>query len=96
MKPSFDKSLFWDTDYESIDFEKNARFVIARVLMRGDIDDWFQLQNYYGMDKLKNEVVQIRYLDKLTLNFCKQLFNIDKERFRCYNTDPSIQELWNY
>ena len=26
------KVIFWDTDYESIDWEKNARYVIARVI----------------------------------------------------------------
>lgn len=96
MKPNFNKSIFWDVDYNSIDFDQNTRFVIARVLMRGDIEDWFELRNYYGLDKIKEEVIKIRYLDKLTLNFCHKLFNIEKDKFRCYNIDQSMQELWNY
>jgi len=96
MKPKLSKALFWDTDYNTIDYEKHARFVIERVLTRGNWNDWQELRMYYGLSKIKQEVVRIRYLDKLTLNFCHTFFNIQKENFRCYNTERSIRELWNY
>ena len=31
---SLAKSLFWDVDVQSIDFNKHKRFIIGRVLMR--------------------------------------------------------------
>ncbi len=96
MKPNLSKPLFWDVDYESIDYEKNSRFVIERVLTRGNFQDWRELRDFYGLDKIAEEVIEIRYLDKLTFNFCHKLFNIEKEKFRCYNTEPSIRQLWNY
>lgn len=96
MKPNISISLFWDVDYENIDFERNARFIIERVLTRGNLNDWFALEKYYGLKRIKLEVVNIRYLDKLTLNFCNSIFNIKKENFRCYNTELSIQQLWDY
>ena len=96
VKPVLRKSLFWDVDYDGIDYEKHARFVIGRVLTRGDLSDLQQLFRYYGRETIKGEVLQIRYLDKLTLNFCHILFNTPKEKFRCCNTDPSIRQLWNY
>lgn len=94
--PDFNKALFWDSDYENLDFSRHARHIIGRVLMRGNLDDFFELIRYYGLEKIKEEALQIRYLDKLTLNFCSKLFKIDKEKFRCYNTEPSIRKLWNY
>lgn len=96
MKPKLTKSLFWDVEYESIDFQKNSRFVIERVLTRGNFQDWRTIRDFYGLDKIAEEVVQVRYLDKLTFNFCQKFFNIEKEKFRCYNTEPSIRQLWNY
>ena len=90
------KSIFWDVDYENIDWNKQSRFVIARVLMRGGLNDWFAIKKFYGLKKIKSEVSKIRYLDKLTLNFCIQYFDLPKEKFRCYNTVPSIQKLWDY
>ena len=96
MKPILNKALFWDIDYQEIDFEKHARFVIERVLTRGNLQDWKELKRYYGLNKIKDEALNIRYLDKVTLNFCHTLFNIQKKEFRCYNTEPSIRQLWNY
>jgi hypothetical protein len=96
MKPGLNKALFWDIDYKSVDYEKHARFIIERVLSRGNLHDWQELKKYYGLNKIQNEVVQIRYLDKITLNFCHTFFNIQKDKFRCYNTEPSIRQLWSY
>ncbi|MBN2790632.1 MAG: hypothetical protein JXR69_10625 [Candidatus Delongbacteria bacterium] len=96
MKPNFNKKLFWDVEYDSIDFDINVKFVIERVVTRGNLKDWFILKKYYGVDRIKSEVVNIRYLDKLTFNFLASLFKIKKEKFRCFNTEQSIKELWNY
>ena len=96
MKPILNKALFWDINYQEIDYEKHARFVIERVLTRGNFQDWKELKKYYGLEKIKNEALNIRYLDKITLNFCHTFFKVPKKEFRCYNTEPSIQQLWNY
>lgn len=88
--------LFWDTNPENIDYEKHARQVIERVVTRGTIADWFSIKAFYGLDRIQEEVVKIRSLDKLTLNFLSVIFHLPKSAFRCYNTEPSIQKLWNY
>ncbi len=90
------KALFWDTDINQLDYDKHARHIIGRVLMRGMLSDWFEIKQYYGIERIKEEVLKIRYLDKLTLNFCSTYFKIPKKQFRCYNTEPSIRQLWNY
>ena len=96
LNPKLNKALFWEIDYQTLDYEKHARFVIGRVLTRGNWEDWLELKRYYGLDKIQNEALQIRHLDKKTLNFCHTFFNIPKEQFRCYNTEPSLRKLWNY
>ena len=63
-------TLFWDIDIKKIDFIKFSYQVIDRVLMYGNIKDWFEIKKYYGLDKIKETAIQLRYLDKLTLNFC--------------------------
>ncbi len=96
MKPNFTKSLFWDIDIDNLDYKIHKRFIIERVLTRGNWNDWQELKTFYGLKEIQNEAINIRYLDKKTLNFCHTLFNIPKEKFRCYNTEPSIRKLWNY
>jgi hypothetical protein len=92
----FSKNLFWDVDENDFNIEKHSRFIIERVLMRGRMSDWFVLTSLYGFDKIKEKVVKIRYLDKLTLNFCSTLFHIPKSKFRCYNQPKAIQQFWDY
>lgn len=95
MKPDVNKSLFWDIDISTLDHQKHARFIIERVLTRGNRNDWQALKAFYGLQKIRDEALNIRYLDKKTLNFCSALFGINKEEFRCYTTAQSIRELWN-
>lgn len=94
-KVEFSKALFWDTDVSKLDYEKYARYVIERVLSRGLLTDWYQLKQLYGIAKIKEEVVEIRTMDKKMLNFCCLIFDLEKTDFRCYNTKPFTQQPWN-
>lgn len=89
-------SLFWDSDKAKIDFNLHARQIIEKVLTRGTLNDWYAILDYYGKEKICTEIVKIRSLDSLTLNFCSRFFHIPKSQFRCYNMPQSIQKLWNY
>ena len=95
QKPILRKALFWDIKPESIDFDKHVRYVVERVLTRGNCSDWSELRKFYGLERIKSEIIQVRYLDRITLSFCSAYFNIPKEKFRCYNTKQSTQQLWN-
>lgn len=90
------RALFWDVNYDTIDWVKHARFVMERVLMRGSLDDFKELKAYYGLEKIKEEVVQSSYLDRVTLSFCSLLFSVPKEKFRCYTPKQSNPTPWNY
>lgn len=79
-----DKKYFWDVDLDSLNLERHKRFIISRILQRGNWPDFTGLITYYGLDRVKEEMVQIRYLDKKTLNFCSIYFNMPLEKFRCY------------
>ena len=88
--------LFWDVDQKDVDFKGHSRFIISRVLMKGTLNDWQEIKEYYGKEFIKNEVVKIKYLDNLTLNFCSTYFKIPKSEFACSSTKQSIREHWNY
>lgn len=52
------KGLFWDTDVNKLDFEKNAIAIIKRIFERGNEDEKKYLFAYYGksrIDKAVNE-----------------------------------------
>lgn len=58
------QSLFWDVAFDSIDWQKHARFVIARVVSRGNLQNLETLKAIYGKKKIKQEVVCVRSLDR--------------------------------
>lgn len=92
----FSPNLFWDTDPTTLDQVKHARYIIERVLLRGQLSDWFTMVRLYGLERIKQEAMNIRYLDKTTLNFCSNLFGVPKSKFRCYKQPRSIQQLWPF
>jgi hypothetical protein len=89
------RAIFWDTRYETISWEKNASYVVDRVLHFGTLSDWHQVLAYYGREKVRDIVLKLRHLDKRVLAYCAAFFNTPKEQFRCYNTEPSVRQLWN-
>ena len=95
-RPNLRRTLFWDIDADKIDYQKHARFVIGRVLTRGNLDEWLELRDFYGLDRIRDEALQIRYLDKVTLSFCAVVFKTPREKFRCWSAEPSIRKLWSF
>ena len=49
----FRQSLFWDTNPEWIDTEKNARYIIERVLDLGELDEVGWLFKTYPKEEIK-------------------------------------------
>jgi len=90
------KHIFWDLNVDSIDFQKHARLVIERVVVYGDLKDWHTLKEFYGLEKIKKEALQIRTLDKKTLNFLSLILKFPALKFRCYKQTQSINTHWNY
>lgn len=88
--------LFWDIDLDSLDFNKNARFIIQRVVQKGTLKDWETIKDYYGLEFIKKEILFIRDLDAKTLNFFSTYFDINKNEFRCFTTQQSIPKHFNY
>lgn len=49
----FSKSLFWDTDINTIDWERSRDVVIRRVFQRGDAEERNEIERFYGSDMIK-------------------------------------------
>ena len=83
-KPILAKRIFWDVNFDAIDYDEKWKFVIERVFDRGDIDDIRQVRRYYGDEKVIQALTTAKYLFDETINFCSGIFEIPKEKFRCY------------
>lgn len=47
------KSLFWDTDIEKLDWQKQYKTIIKRIFERGDDQEKKVILDFYGSEKIK-------------------------------------------
>lgn len=95
-KPIFDRRIFWDVDFDKLDYDAKWKFVIERVFERGDVDDIRQCRRYYGDDRVTEALLAAKFLPLDTTHFVSSLFNIPLEDFRCYTLRQSNPGLLPY
>lgn len=85
QKPNLTRSIFWDWDYDAIDWKSGYRSIIARVLESGSDDEWQELISYYGeraiINALKNE---IKYLPDYIIDKICDHFHLHYDEMSCY------------
>lgn len=90
------KSLFWDVNVESIDLQKHKLSVIERITQRGRLEEFKAMIKFYGKENVKNTLLNVRHLDKVTLAFCSCYFDVPETEFRCYKLAQLNPEHWDY
>jgi len=66
------------------------------VLEYGIIDDWYLIQEHYGIKQIGKVSKTFRELDKKALSFIAFLSGTPIEEFRCYNYQQSAPQHWNF
>ncbi|GAI81083.1 unnamed protein product [marine sediment metagenome] len=89
------KQYFWDVDFNKLDAEADKRLIILRVFNLGDLKEINLIIEYYGRNKILNVLYNINYLDPKTLNFIVKLFNVPKNKFKCYTREPLKHQHWS-
>ncbi|MGB3524741.1 MAG: hypothetical protein WBB32_02115 [Flavobacteriales bacterium] len=95
-KPEFARRIFWDVDFDKLDYDAKASFVIERVFERGDVPDIRNCRRYYGDEKVIEALLKAKFLPLDTLHFVSAIFNKPMEDFRCYTLRQSNPTLFPY
>lgn len=90
------RSIFWDTNYDQINWDDRPAYVIGKVLNYGTLADWQEINSYYGSDRIKELVTSIRDLNPKAMHFASLIFNLPLESFRCYTLRQSTPTHWDY
>ena len=96
QKPVFNKRIFWDVDFEKMDYDLRASFIIERVFERGDVDDIRQCRRYYGDEKVTDALLNAKFLPLHTIHFASAVIDKPLNEFRCYILRQSNPELFPY
>jgi len=95
LKPDLLKHLFWDQRYNEMDWVSGYRSIIARVIERGNADDWQEMLRFYGQSKIINALLhEIKYLPDFAIEVACNYFNLRKEDLLCYTRKQSRREHW--
>lgn len=94
-KPIFDKRIFWDVNFETINYDSKSTFVIERVFERGDVDDIRQCRRYYGDELILSKLLTTKFLPLHRLHLVSAIYNTPIANFRCYtitqlNPEPNL------
>lgn len=76
--------LFWDVERSSIDAKQNAAFLICRVMERGSSAEVRRVWSYYGEAEVREALVNAPALNRKTISFFANQFQISREQFRAY------------
>jgi len=95
-KPIFAKRIFWDVNFELIDYDAKASFVIERVFERGDVEDIRQCRRYYGDKKVTEALLKAKYLPLHRIHLASAIIDKPIEEFRCYILRQLNPELFPY
>ena len=95
-KPKFHKRIFWDVDFEKMDYDLRANFIIERVFERGDVSDIRNCRRYYGDDKVREALLNAKFLSEVTMYLASGVIDRPIEEFRCYTLRQSNPTLFPY
>ncbi|MBP7642343.1 MAG: hypothetical protein WAT92_16860 [Saprospiraceae bacterium] len=84
IKPVFHRRIFWDVDFDKLDYDAKANFVIERVFERGDVDDIRNCRRYYGDEKVREALLNAKFLPLSRIYLASAVIDRPIEAFRCY------------
>ena len=96
VKPVFDKRIFWDVDFEKLDYEGKASFIIERVFDRGDVEDIRQCRRHYGDEKIREVLLNAKFLSIGRIYLASAVIDEPLNAFRCYKLRQLNPELYPY
>ncbi len=96
IKPNISKIAFWDVDFDNIDFQENSTFVMNKVFNYGTWDDIIETLRFYGLERVRKEVVKSSYFKNTTLSFLCVILCLTEQDFISYQQRQKRTLTWNY
>ncbi len=95
-QPNLSKTAFWDVDWKSIDFEADSLFVIGKVMNYGLWTDIIEMLRFYGLERVRQEVVQGAYYKKTALSFLCLILDLQESNFTAYQRRQARKPVWDH
>lgn len=94
--PPISKKAYWDINFETLDFEKPSPFIMQKIFNYGPWEEQLAIMRYYGLARIKKEIVHAAYLRKPVLSFLCTILDLQKEDFESHLNLQSNPLPWDY
>lgn len=82
MLSSHPGGLFWDVDSSALDPRVHSKFIIRRIVERGELDEVRAACKFYGEAAFREALLEARDLGERTVAFFANQFGVPVEDFR--------------
>lgn len=84
--PKMLRPLFWDADWERIDFYLNKKAIIERILNLGNEEHLAWLMRRASLEEIRAVVAESRRLSRKTARCWQNFFNLKEDEMACFGT----------
>ncbi len=81
--PKFLRAYFWDVSFEELETQKNPRFILKRIIDRGNTKALLWAMSIFSLDDIRELVMTTRDISRKTANFWTLVLDIDPNRVPC-------------
>jgi hypothetical protein len=75
LKPYIRPELLWEYDVEKFNWQRSYKIVIERVIQLGSLDEWKEIYQFYGPEKILETAEWSKQLDKRDKDFTRIFLN---------------------
>lgn len=94
-RPNLPKVLFWEFDFDQLDWVRSYKTIIERVLDKGSQAEWEEMIRFYGKEYVIHALGnEITYLSDMTMEAVCVYFDLKKEKLRCYTKKELNLRQW--
>ena len=83
-------SLFWDVNPKQLNAEKDAEFIIGRVLDLGNLKEWRLIKRLYGKGRIADIARNHVFADFKSANFWSLILSVPADQLKCARK-PSLK-----
>ena len=76
--------LFWDVDVSKVRPGANKKMIIERVITRGTLFEFMELQRFYTKKEIKETVLNCKSFSLLQIGFLSDFYQVPKKDFKGY------------
>ncbi len=96
LKPNISSTAFWDVDFEKIDFQNSSAYVMSQVFNYGLYNDIIETIKFYGLERIKSDILKVSYLKKEALSFLCLILDLEKADFKNFERWSRLNSNWGH